>query len=64
MKRLESLLNGRTFLIFIPLSILFLWGFFVEPIHTLLDRFAFVGLSGVLALLPAAIICQRLQLHS
>jgi regulator of protease activity HflC (stomatin/prohibitin superfamily) len=46
-KRLESLLNSRAFLIFFPLTILFLWGFFVGPIHGLLNQFVLAGLIGV-----------------
>ncbi len=46
-KRLESLLNSRTFLIFFPLTILFLWGFFVGPIHGLLNQFVLAGLIRV-----------------
>ncbi len=47
MKRLESLLNSRIVLIFTPLVTLFLWGFFVGPIHGLLNQFVLAGLIEV-----------------
>jgi hypothetical protein len=53
-KRLESLLNSRTFLVFLPLTILFLWGFFVGPIHGLLNQFVPAGLIGAAIILAIA----------
>ncbi len=54
MKRLESLLNSRTFLIFIPLTILFSRGFFVGPIYRLLNQFVLAGLIGVAIIFAVA----------
>jgi hypothetical protein len=53
-KRLESLLNSRTVLVFLPLTILFLWGFFVGPIHGLLNQFLLAGLIGAAIILVIA----------
>jgi hypothetical protein len=50
-KRPESLLNSRAVLVFLPLTILFLWGFFVGPIHGLLNEFALAGLIGAAIIL-------------
>jgi regulator of protease activity HflC (stomatin/prohibitin superfamily) len=48
MRRLEPLLHSRIFLFFLPLAILFLWGFFVGPVHGLLNQFVLAGFIGVL----------------